>query len=118
MIEQGIAGKIINISSISGERPYPNRTAFSASKAALNMMTKSTALELAPYRIRVNAIAPGATPYDTEALENHSLIQEIPLKRTGKPEDHASAAVFLASEDSSWMTGQIMTIDGGQSLSF
>jgi NAD(P)-dependent dehydrogenase (short-subunit alcohol dehydrogenase family) len=109
-------GSIINISSISGIAPYPNRTAHSTAKAALNMLTRVTALELAPYGIRVNAIAPGATPYDSD--ETGMATDSIPLGRVGTPEDQAKAALYLASEDSSWMTGHVMVIDGGQSLSF
>lgn len=115
MIQKGISGAIVNISSISGNRPYPNRTAHATAKAALNMLTQVTALELAPYHIRVNAIAPGPTPYDDDDSQEPF---EIPLKRLGKPEDQALAALFLASEEASWMTGQVMTIDGGLSLSF
>ena len=115
MIQESVAGRIINISSISGNRPYPNRAAHSTAKAALNMLTQATALELAQYNIRVNAIAPGVTPYEEDGAQDTF---EIPLKRTGRPIDQASAALYLASDDSSWMTGQIMTIDGGQSLSF
>lgn len=114
MIQKGIHGVIVNISSISGNRPYPNRVAHSSAKAALNMLTQAMALELAPYHIRVNALAPGNTPYE-EDREEHP---EIPLKRAGTPLDQAAAALFLASEESSWMTGQIVTIDGGQSLSY
>jgi NAD(P)-dependent dehydrogenase (short-subunit alcohol dehydrogenase family) len=118
MIEKEIAGHIINISSISGDRPYKNRVAHSTAKAALNMLTKSMALELAPYNIRVNAIAPGATPYESETEEMNTSEYSIPLKRMGTPEDQAHAALYLAAAESSWMTGQILTIDGGQSLSF
>lgn len=78
------------------------------------MLTQATALELAPYNIRVNAIAPGTTPYEGDAPPPF----RIPLKRMGKPLDQAEAALFLASDESSWITGQILTIDGGQSLSF
>ena len=118
MISNNISGSIINISSISGNKPYPNRVAHSTAKAALNMLTESTALELAEYGIRVNAIAPGATPYTNNDDNAFSLVKDIPLKRTGTPTDQANAATFLASEDSSWITGQIITVDGGQSLSF
>lgn len=115
MIENGINGVILNISSISGNRPYKQRVAHSTAKSALNMLTQVTALELAPYNIRVNAIAPGNTPYEGDVETN---ADNIPLKRVGKPEEQAAAAVFLASEQASWITGQIITIDGGQSLSF
>lgn len=107
-------GTIVNISSISGLRPYPNRVAHSGAKAALNMLTQSTALELAEYGIRANAISAGPIPYE----ESQIYAPEIPLGRYGKPEDIAKAALFLASEDSSWMTGQIIVVDGGLSLSF
>ena len=117
MISNNILGSIINISSISGSRPYPNRVAHSTAKAALNMLTQSTALELAEYGIRVNAIAPGSTPY-TDNDSAFTYAEEIPLKRTGTPIDQANTALFLASEDSSWVTGQIITVDGGHSLSF
>jgi NAD(P)-dependent dehydrogenase (short-subunit alcohol dehydrogenase family) len=116
MIGQKISGSIINISSISGSRPYPSRTAHSTAKAALNMLTQSASLELAPFGIRVNAIAPGDTPY--EEVKQPISVEHIPLQRVGKAQDHANTAVFLASEESSWMTGQIVTIDGGQSLSY
>lgn len=115
MIQVSNSGVIINISAITGKRPYPNRVAHSTAKAGLDMLTQATALELAPYNIRVNALAPGATPYDDD-VDQDSI--DIPLKRMGKPSDHASAALFLASDESSWITGQIITVDGGQSLSF
>lgn len=114
MIAEQQQGTVVNISSISGLRPYLNRVAHSSAKAALNMLTQSTALELAKYRIRVNAISPGPIPYE----ESQVTATEIPLGRYGKPEDIAKAALFLASDDSSWMTGQIMVLDGGLSLSF
>jgi NAD(P)-dependent dehydrogenase (short-subunit alcohol dehydrogenase family) len=85
------------------------------------MVTQSTALELAKYGIRVNAIAPGATPYELTPYESKPYEtgnEEIPLRRYGTPEDQANAVLFLASDESSWMTGQVMVVDGGQSLSF
>jgi len=111
MIEKGSGGNIINISSISGMRAYPSRVSFGVTKAALNQLTENTALELGPYNIRVNAIAPGGTPYEFSDED-----PGFPLKRVGRPEDHAKAAVYLASDDSSWMTGQILVVDGGQLL--
>ncbi len=113
MIAKSISGSIINVSSISGHRPYPNRVAHSSAKAALNMLTQSTALELAAFGIRVNGISPGATPYDGAAVDPSF---RIPLQRGGTPEDQAAAALYLASLESSWMTGQMLTVDGGQSL--
>ena len=118
MIKNKISGNIVNISAISGNRPYPNRVAHSTAKSGLNMLTQSTALELAPYNIRVNAITPGATPYDESSIFESSVMKGIPLGRAGTPKDQASAAVYLASEESAWVTGHILVVDGGQSLSF
>lgn len=117
MVKNKTAGNIINISSISGMRPYPNRTAHSTAKSALNMLTESMALELGSYNIRVNAIAPGNTPYDESTIHESSIVEGIPLKRAGLATDQAKAALYLASEDSSWVTGHILVVDGGQSLS-
>jgi len=113
MIDQGTKGSVINISSITGTRPYPGRVAHATAKAALNMMTACCALELAKHDIRVNGIAPGSVPY--EPTEDVAGI--IPLGRMGRPEDIAQMAVFLASEDASWITGQVMNVDGGQCAS-
>lgn len=92
-----------------------NRVAHASGKAALNMLTQTVALELAQHGIRVNAIAPGYTPYE-ENSEFDSAIKDIPLGRAGLPNDQASTALFLATDDSSWMTGQILTVDGGHSI--
>ena len=75
------------------------------------------ALELGKYGIRVNAICPGATPFDDGSGIDHS-VEKIPMGRFGKPIDQGNAAVFLASNDASWITGDLFVIDGGQSLSF
>ncbi len=114
MVEKQIKGNIINISSISGIRPTMNRVAHASGKAALNMLTQTTALELAQYGIRVNAIAPGYTPYENSEFD--SAIKDIPLGRAGLPKDQASTALFLATDESAWMTGQILTVDGGHSI--
>ena len=115
MVEKQTKGNIINISAITGTRPTMNRVAHASGKAALNMLTQTTALELAQHGIRVNAIAPGYTPYE-ESSEFDPAIKSIPLGRAGLPYDLAYTALFLASEDSSWMTGQILTVDGGHSI--
>lgn len=115
MVQKQTKGNIINISSISGTRPTLNRVAHASGKAALNMLTQTMALELAQHGIRVNAIAPGYTPYE-ESSELDPAIKDIPLGRAGLPSDQASTSLFLATEESSWMTGQVLTIDGGHSI--
>lgn len=115
MVQRQTKGNIINISSISGARPTMNRVAHASGKAALNMLTQTMALELAKYGIRVNAIAPGYTPYE-ESSGFDPAIKDIPLGRAGLPYDQASTALFLATAESSWMTGQILTVDGGHSI--
>lgn len=115
MVQKQIRGNIINISAISGVRPVLNRVAHATGKAALNMLTQTMALELAQHGIRVNAIAPGYTPYE-ENPELDPILKNIPLGRAGIPNDQASAALFLATEESSWVTGQILTVDGGHSI--
>jgi len=117
MIEQK-SGNIINISSIAGTvLGYLNLVHYSASKGGVLGFTRSAALELAQYRIRVNAIAPGAveTPgtkvVGEEALKQ--VEQTIPQKRVGQPDDIANLVVFLASDDSSYITGQLIVADGG-----
>ena len=120
MIKQK-GGSIVNIASIAGAVVgYINLAHYSASKGGVLGFTRSAALELSQYGIRVNAIAPGAieTPgtkiMGEDALKQFS--QMIPLKRLGKPEDIGKAVVFLASEDSSYITGQMIVVDGGHTL--
>lgn len=119
MIEQK-SGNIINIASIAGaEVGYLNLVHYSASKAGVLGFTRSAALELAPHGIRVNAIAPGAveTP-GTKVLGEvlKQVEQTIPQKRMGQPEDIANLVVFLASDDSSYITGQLIVADGGLTI--
>jgi 3-oxoacyl-[acyl-carrier protein] reductase len=119
MIKQK-SGNIINIASIAGaEVGYLNLVHYSASKAGVLGFTRSAALELAPHGIRVNAIAPGAveTP-GTKVLGEvlKQIAQTIPQKRIGKPEDIANLVVFLASDDSSYITGQLIVADGGLTI--
>lgn len=115
-------GRVINLSSraIFG---VPGRTSYAAAKSALIACTRVWALELAPYNITVNAIAPG--PIDTEMLrairpagseEEKELLSQIPMKRVGKPQEVAAAIEFLLSEDAGFITGQTLCVDGGGSL--
>ncbi len=109
-------GKIINISSISSMIGFKGLVHYCASKGGVNAFTRALALELAPRKINVNAIAPGAieTPgaASPDEIKNRTILQ-IPLKRMGKPEDIANAVVFLASDESSYITGQVIVVDGG-----
>ena len=111
------AGCIINISSIWGQRGASCEVAYSATKAAIIGLTRSLAMELAPSRIRVNCVAPGVIRTDmTETLGEDTLrelAEETPLGRLGTPEDIAAAVAFLAAEEASFITGQVLTPDGG-----
>jgi NAD(P)-dependent dehydrogenase (short-subunit alcohol dehydrogenase family) len=122
MIKQG-GGRIINISSISGLRARADGTgAYCISKAAMNMMTQVMARELAQYHILVNAIAPGSIKTEFSRVDwmdperRAQRIQEIELKRFGEPEEVVGAALLLASEASSFMTGEIIRVDGGKTI--
>jgi glucose 1-dehydrogenase len=116
-MEQG--GSIINIASIHDEAPHCNNSIYCLTKAAMKMLTKSLALELAERRIRVNSISPGAIETNinrdvlTDERFRRHLAAEIPLGRIGVPEDIAGAAVYLASADSDYVTGSTFYVDGG-----
>ena len=121
--EDGMAGSIINLSSIASRRSHPNLLAYSVSTAALDQMTRSLAVALAPHRIRVNAVAFGSvmsaslqsTLKDNRDYRN--LIEDnTPLGRIAGPGELADAVQYLASEGSGFMTGQILTVDGGRTL--
>ena len=107
-------GRIINISSISGSMGNPGQTNYSASKAGVDAFTRSLAKELGSRNITVNSVAPGFIQTDmTENLINEDLVQKIPLQRVGKVDDAASIINFLASDESNYITGQTLVVDGG-----
>lgn len=110
-------GKIINISSISGVAGNPGQANYAASKAGIIGLTKSVAKELAKRNINVNAIAPGFIMTEmTDVLGDkvkENILSQIPLKRFGTPQDVAELAAFLASDKSSYITGQVINLDGG-----
>ena len=112
-------GKIVNISSVHEELPFPNFTAYCASKGGVKMLTRNLSIELGPLGITINNIAPGAieTPINTKLLNDpvklNALLGQIPLKRLGQPGDVASVAVFLASDEAAYVTGSTYYVDGG-----
>ena len=111
-------GVIINMGSIAGIEPQPGKIAYGSSKAAVMMMTKCLAKELGPMGIRVNAIAPG--PIETEMIQQYKdemlekLASESALRRLGKKEEIAQVALFLASDQASYINGEIIKVDGGR----
>ena len=113
-------GVIINVSSVSSMMALPGQSVYAATKGAVNSMTATLARELAPYGIRVNAIAPGFIATDMVAHLPEEKINEyltqIPLGRLGKVEEVAELAAFLASDEAAYITGQTLVIDGGLSL--
>lgn len=114
------SGKIINISSISGVNGIAGQANYSASKAGIIGLTKSFAKEMSSKGININAIAPGFIETDMTKLLNDKYVEEIvntiPSKRVGRPEDIAKAALFLASDMSDYITGQTLMVDGGLGL--
>jgi len=131
MIDAGKGGKIINLASVDGLHPNGNATPYNASKGGVIMLTKALALELAPHKILVNAVAPGSimTPgtkaVGAAAIANGLTIEQlgksfagrIPLERMGEPDDIAKAVLFLASAAADYMTGDVLLVDGGYLLS-
>jgi glucose 1-dehydrogenase len=119
MIAQGEGGRIISISSIHEDLPLLTNAPYCASKGGLRMLMRTIAVELAPHKITVNNIGPGAiyTPIDKDVEEdktmNDAILAEIPLHRWGQPEEIGNLAVYLASDMASYMTGSTHFIDGG-----
>lgn len=119
MLRQG-SGCIINIASLTSFLGFPGRLAYSATKSALLGLTRTLSSEWAPRGIRVNALAPGwiltdllQSVIDRGALDPEKLISRTPLRRMGTPEDVVGPAIFLASDESAFVTGQILPVDGG-----
>lgn len=114
------SGVIINMSSVSGTFSLPGQTVYSATKGAVNQFTRTLAKEMGSRGIRCNAVAPGFI--ETEMIDaltddkKDEYLKVVPLKRFGKGEDVANLVVFLASDESSYITGQVITLDGGLSL--
>ncbi|MFN7923213.1 MAG: SDR family oxidoreductase [Bryobacteraceae bacterium] len=118
MIEQGEGGSIIMISSVHAYRPFPLSTSYNGAKAAVNHMAATWAAELAPHRIRVNSIEPGwidtpgeRTFYTEEQIQKEG--ENLPWGRLGRPEEIARAVRFLATGESSYVTGSVLRVDGG-----
>ncbi len=118
-------GSIVNVSSVTGTRPYGTLLAYCASKAAVSMMTLTMALELAPFGIRVNAVEPGVVRSELHTASNavadyaaflERAKQTHPLGRPGEPADVAAAIAFLAAAESGWITGECLKVDGGRYL--
>ncbi|MCK9497057.1 MAG: glucose 1-dehydrogenase [Dehalococcoidia bacterium] len=117
--DTGRRGRIINISSVHEDLPFPNFASYCASKGGMKMLMRNLAVELGPLGITVNNVAPGAirTPINAELTENPALVRKllenIPLARLGTPSDVAGAAVYLASADADYVTGSTVYVDGG-----
>jgi glucose 1-dehydrogenase len=119
LIAEKKPGKVINLSSVHEELPFPHFTSYCVSKGGIKMMTRNLAIELAPFGITINSIAPGAieTPINSKLLHDKekldALLNNIPLRRLGTPRDVSNVAVFLASSESDYMTGTTVFVDGG-----
>lgn len=117
MVKQAAGGRIVNLSSVHGYGAVPNHAHYEASKGGINMFTKASAIELAPHNIQVNAIAPGAIEveryFGMPGYDRTEWGQRIPAGRVGWPHDIGPLAAFLCSEGASYITGQIIWVDGG-----
>jgi NAD(P)-dependent dehydrogenase (short-subunit alcohol dehydrogenase family) len=120
MIARGLPGKIVNISSVASLMGRVKLAPHCVAKGGLNMLTKVAAMELAPYGINVNALAPGLVDVPSQRAEDNvsstyktAYLAMMPLRRMGQPSDIAKSALFLASHDADWITGQLFVADGG-----
>ena len=114
MMPRHHGGRIVNVASLSGLKGIQGQTNYSAAKAGLIGATKALALEVAARQIMVNAVAPGFVDTDmTESLDRAALEQQIPMRRFAKPEEVAEAVAFLASEGAAYITGDVISINGG-----
>lgn len=117
--DRGNGGRIVNISSVHEELPFPHFASYCASKGGVKMLMRDLSVELAPLGIAINNIAPGAieTPINAHLMNDPALMaalmKNIPLKRLGTPEEVAGAVAFLCSDDAGYMTGSTLFIDGG-----
>jgi len=111
------SGRIINISSVAGERGGRGQSNYAASKGGINAFTRSVAMELAPKKITVNAVAPGVVETEMSSTvirrAKDIILDAVALKRLGQPEEIANVVAFLASDDASYITGEVIRVDGG-----
>ncbi len=111
------SGRIINISSVAGERGGRGQSNYAASKGGINAFTRSVAMELAPKKITVNAVAPGVVETEMSSTvirrAKDIILDSVALKRLGQPDEIAKVVAFLASDDSSYITGEVIRVDGG-----
>lgn len=125
MLQQESGGSIVNISSMAAHYGIPKVISYTASKSALEGMTRAMAVELSGQQIRVNCVAPGfiRTPMSSKALDNdparkNKVLDRTPMRKLGRPQDIANAVFFLASEEAAFITGEVVKVDGGNSIGF
>jgi NAD(P)-dependent dehydrogenase (short-subunit alcohol dehydrogenase family) len=121
MVERGVKGAIVNMSSVNGTLAIPNIASYNVSKGGANQLTRVMALALVDHGIRVNAVAPGTIATElakgavlTSEEARRKIMSRTPMKRLGEPSEVADAVAFLASDAASYITGEILTIDGGR----